>query len=435
MSERNTIIGIAIFIFAALTAVLGGIAFYYKLEGEQLQKRITITTELTGKTKLAIDEPTTGVTKQINDVAEDIKKVKILIDDPNDGLVAKTRDIKGLISDNYKARDEAHTAWKSAETQRRSGIDSAIKDLGVQYRDLVESLNKLEEGLKGQQDELKKEQDNLLNVMASEHGKTDKLREEIMAIKAEADKLRLKLERMRERQQRLEQLHKDGVVLSADPATNTAVVGLGRNDGVRPGMIFDVFEIKRSGEYVRKAKARLRRVEAQQSFAMLLEAREIPKFCPQCGWWTTDVTHMFCPYCLGGEDDREKEAQRLNEGSSKDRVITPEFLNPVAPGDYFSSPFYLGRLKKQSFTFAVIGQTVSRSRQEIRMFLRENNCTLMTDITLDTDFAVVGVGPNIWKEVEDARNMGVSVIRESELFDFFGRAGSSSDELPVLDRH
>ena len=64
------------------------------------------------------------------------------------------------------------------------------------------------------------------------------------------------------------------------------------------------------------------------------------------------------------------------------------------------------------------------------MFLKENGCTLAPAITLETDFAIVGTGPRVDADMEKARKMGVSVLRESELFDFFGKLGSSPDDLP-----
>ncbi len=73
-------------------------------------------------------------------------------------------------------------------------------------------------------------------------------------------------------------------------------------------------------------------------------------------------------------------------------------------------------------------------RQEIYSFLKENGCSLGSSVSLETDFAIVGQGPNVWQEVERARKMGVSVIRESELFDFFGRTGTSPDAPPPGER-
>jgi NAD-dependent DNA ligase len=440
MGERNTVIGIAILIFVSLTAVFGGLAFGYKLEAEALQKRIDIINAPApvGKlavTRLTIENPAdkNGVKDEISKVNDEISALTTQIDDKTDGLVAKAKDTEGLVSTHFEAAKTARTETAAVEQKRRAETEKAINELGGAYRDLVDSLKKLEEELKAHEEELRKEQENLLQVMASEHGKTDKIREQIIKVKDAADTLKVKLDRMKERRARLEKLHEDGRVLSSDPGTNMAVVDLGEQHGVRPGMVFDVFEVKRDGKKVRKGKMRLRRVEAQQSFAVLLPAGEAPKVCPQCGWTTKDITHLFCTYCLGGEDEKEQEAQRLTEGSSKERIVAPEFLNPVKKGDYISSPFYLGREKKKAWTFAIAGLTIDRSTQEIATFLKENGCTLLPRITLETDFAIVGTGPTVWQEVERARKMGVSVLREAELFDFFGRAGSSPDDVPVED--
>ena len=81
------------------------------------------------------------------------------------------------------------------------------------------------------------------------------------------------------------------------------------------------------------------------SMATTLYGYQLQVTCPQCGWQSTNLTHLFCPYCLGGDDQKDREVQRLAEGSSRDRIIAPKFLNPVRKGDRISSPFYLGRLK------------------------------------------------------------------------------------------
>ncbi len=430
MGDRNFILGIAVFIFVALTATFGGIAFCYKLEADSLNMRKDREEKLKDKVRFKIMDPDVGINNKIEKVKDkDIEDAKKVVDDPTEGLLTKIKDTKAAGEQALQVAKAKHDKRKAADAKRKSSTDNAVKDLGTAYKDMVDSLKKLEEELKGHESDLKKIQDELLTVMASERGKTDKAREEIIAIKAQVATLESKLERMRERSKRLEELQKDGTVLTAEAKTNMAVVDLGRRHGVRPGMVFDVFEIRRDGRKVRKGKLRLSRVESQQSFAVVLAARESPKICPQCGWTSSDITHLFCPYCLGGEDEKEREAQRLAEGSTKARVVAPEFLNPVKKGDFVSSPFYLGRLKKKAFTFAVIGRTVDRSRQEISMFLKENGCTLVANVSLETDFAIVGIGHDVGADIEGARKMGVSVIRESELFDFFGKAGLSADAI------
>jgi NAD-dependent DNA ligase len=435
MGDRNTILGVAIFIFVALTAAFGGVSFHYKLEAEAIEQRILIEKDKKEKVRFQYEDPTTGINNKINELeTTEIEKVQNLVDNKTDGLQLKIGDKAAAAKDALLEMEKAYTERKGIDSSRKKSTDAAVKELGSQYDDMVKGLLDLDKQLKENEGDLKKIQDELLVVMSSERGKTDKAREEILTIKAKVAMLVAKLARMRERSKRLDELQKDGVILSADSKTNLGVVNLGQRHGVRPGMVFDIFEVRRDGKKVRKGKLRLRRVEAQQSFAVILAARESPKLCPQCGWSTNDITHLFCPYCLGGEDEKEREAQRLVDGSTRDRIVAQEFLNPVKKGDFISSPFYLGKLKKRAFTFAVIGRTVDRSRQEIRMFLKENGCNLVANVGMEADFAIVGMGTNVGAEIDRARKMGVSVIRESELFDFFGKAGVSSDELPAEDK-
>lgn len=429
MGERNTILGVGVFILAALTMSLGGVWFYYLLEGQAIDLQMEAETKMIGKLNRLTDEKT-GIPVKIAQVQADTETLKTKVENANDGLNTRIKDTEGLIKAHYGDADTKHATRVADDQTRTKVVEKAVSELGIAYVDMTTGLKNLHKELAKYEGDLKKEQEGLLTYKAEERGKGKDLRQRIAKIKAQADILEQKLERMKERRKRLDKLHKDGTVLSADPKTNMAVVNRGRRHGVRPGMVFEVFEAKRDGRMVRKGKLRLRRVESQQSFATILAAREAPKVCPQCGWGSTDITHLFCPYCLGGEEEREKEAMRLSEGRTKDRIIAPEFLNPVKKGDFISSPFYLGRLKKKAFVFAIAGQPIDRSRQEIAMFLKENGCTLALAITLETDFAIVGTGPRVDADMEKARKMGVSVLRESELFDFFGKLGSSPNDLP-----
>jgi hypothetical protein len=162
--------------------------------------------------------------------------------------------------------------------------------------------------------------------------------------------------------------------------------------------------------------------------AVIMAAQSVPKACPSCGWTTTDKVMLYCPYCRGGEEN--KDAQRLQDMSREYEVVEPEFLNPVRKGDFVSSPFYFGGKNRRAFRFAVAGQPSGRSRQEMAAYLRANGCSLVDDITVDTDFVVVGCGPKVDEDLKRARQMGASLIRETDLFDFFGRAGTSPDAPP-----
>jgi hypothetical protein len=442
MGDKNVLLATGIVLVALAAAVFNGLGFYYDVEGEAIDAQIAM--ERRQKTRLTLliegdpqkGEP--GVVQKVDALANpdvgkgEIARIKKEIGaTEQEGLQARIKDSAAAAGANDSAAVAASEARKKDEEARVAEVAKAVNELGAAFKEMEAAYGTFDTERRPLEDDLSKLQAEMLGIMESGHGKNDNVREEIAGINSRVALLEGKLKRMRERRERLEELRQDGEVLSADAALNMAVVSLGQRQGVRPGMTFEIFELKRDGEKLRKGKLRLTRVESQQSFARLLPASEVPKVCPQCGWKSDDITHLFCTYCLGGDDEKEKEAQRLSEGSVKDRVIVPDFLNPVGKGDFISSPFFLGRLKERAFTFAVIGQTARHSRQEMAAFLKENGCSLGGVVGLDTDFAIVGIGPKVVEEMEAARKLGVSVIRESELFDFFGSTGISPDVLPT----
>ncbi len=375
MGERNQLIG-GLAIFFAVASLVGG-AFWlnYSIENDRLDKlkaAETAALKVLNKERDTVSKD--GIPAQQKAVEESIKTVTSKIE----GNEAEgVQGVKGKIKDTSDASAghlrDATTAGSSREKKlktREATINEAVTSLGSAYRELVELKARLITERKKHETDLKTEQDKLHKAMISERGRADEVRKEIAVIRKEVVMLQAKISRMKERRKKLEQLNKDGTIINSDVANNSVVVDLGKRHGVRPGMLFDVFEIKRNGKKVVKAKIRLRRVENQQSFAVVLAKQAPPKKCPSCGWSTTNPTFRFCPFCLGGDDEHSRDAMRLSPGSTKERIIAPDFFNPLRKGDYISSPFYLGRLKNQAFVFSVVGQTVDHSAEEIRMFLK-----------------------------------------------------------------
>jgi hypothetical protein len=425
MGDRNTIVVIALSVFVVLTAVFGGVAFYYNLEGEDLTGQLERERNLAKEHQVRVDGPD-GLKKAIAQVETQTKAQRDEAQQVRDTLCKDTRTV---IDTNLADGKKAHEEREKVEAARSAAAVEDTNKVSRAYEDLRKTLSTLEDELKKNRGELDKEQATLLESKSGEVGRQDKLREELARLAAEIGVLEAKLKRMQEVRAQLMELKEDGRIVGADASTNLAVVGLGSRQGVHPGMVFEVFEVKKDGKKVVKAKVRLQKVENQQSMAVILAAQSVPKACPTCGWSTTDKAMLYCPYCRGGEDN--KDAQRLQDLGREFEVVEPDFLNPVGKGDCVSSPFYFGGKNRRAFRFAVAGQPTGHSRQEMTAYLKENGCTLVDEITVDTDFVVVGSGPKVDEDLKRARQMGASLIRESDLFDFFGRAGVSSDAPPA----
>ena len=67
-------------------------------------------------------------------------------------------------------------------------------------------------------------------------------------------------------------------------------------------MLFDVFEVKRGGERVRKAKIQVTRLAAEYATAIVLAAQDPKPFCSNCGWQASAPYMSYCPFCTDGED-------------------------------------------------------------------------------------------------------------------------------------
>lgn len=428
MGDRNTIVVIALSVFVVLTAVFGGVAFYYDLEGQDLAIQLERERNLGKEYELRKGtENTEGLVKETAQAKERVAGLKAEAQRIRD----TGKDTQTIIDTKKGDAKKAHEVREKAEGERSAAAVADANRVSQAYEDLRKTLSTLEVELQKNRGELEKEQSALLEALSGDVGKQDKVREELVKLRAEIGVLEAKLKRMQEVRTQLLELKEDGRIVDADRSTNLAVVGLGERQGVRPGMVFEVFEVKKDGKKAVKGKVRLQKVESQQSMAVILAAQRVPKACPSCGWNTADRAMLYCPYCRGGEDN--KEATRLQDLGREYEVVEPDFLNPVGKGDFVSSPFYFGGKNKRAFRFSVAGQPAGRSRQEMSAYLRENGCELVDDITVDTDFVVVGGGSKVEDDIKRARQMGASLIRERDLFDFFGRAGTSADAPPAAE--
>ena len=175
-----------------------------------------------------------------------------------------------------------------------------------------------------------------------------------------------------------------------------------------------------------KGKLEVQRIHAFWSEGVLLPSKHSLPKCPSCEWEATDTTMKYCPYCFTG--DNNDEIQPLIEATGELMVVGRDRLHPIKAwrkgakgwieGDFVANPYFSAE-EKLTFTFA--GDTIRRSLREIRYFIEENGGVLQTELTLDTNFLVVGTGPKADMMVKKARELGVKILREDELYDFFGK--------------
>jgi hypothetical protein len=164
----------------------------------------------------------------------------------------------------------------------------------------------------------------------------------------------------------------DGEIVHADQRLGLAWVNIGRNQRVRRGTVFDVFQYVKGGVKKHKGKVEIRALDDDRAQVAILSQSDIS--------------------------------------------------DPVVKGDFIASPFYDGR---KSMVFVFVGEKLStRSRYSMDELIRrieETGGRVDKQITIDTDFAIAIEGAEQNEEFQKAVQFGVVIMREHELLDYIGR--------------
>ena len=348
-------------------------------------------------------------------------------------------------------RSEA--AWRA---ERTGGLLKFWKEKNQEIRAEDELIRRLRRDFFSRRQDLRRDLDQRKAELADAQRKYKNTNKESIKEIAELarrdDRVRERLEH--EEEKRIEELkvkEADGKVLSvggtvADKPTNFCVINIGWADGVRRNMKFVVFHQTPSGRRVTKGMIQIQEARAKTSNCVILPQKKRMPVCPQTGWEASSEDMLYSVYATGSEGG--DEAVRLKRTTSEILVPGVNPLNPIMPGDRISNPHFsvskkpdhvseadwqLKRIRMllsgditfnstlgDRQTFVLAGVPLHKSRREIRLFIAENGGILQDELTLNTNFFIVGTGPEVNKMVDDARELGVRVIRETELYELFG---------------
>ena len=160
----------------------------------------------------------------------------------------------------------------------------------------------------------------------------------------------------------------DGEVLRVEEELGFAWINIGRQDRLRRGLVFQVFQTVGGGKRVTKGRVEVARAEEDFAEVRILE--------------TID------PY------------------------------NPIAIGDQVTSPFY-NKETTPIFVFAGDRPVNNRlSREEMVQKIEAFGGTVEDDVRLETAFVVALAGYAETDEYDEARSLGVTILREQELLEF-----------------
>lgn len=408
MAERNSALLVATIVSIFLAAATGGLWFALMLEHDGAEVAWLAERELTEK------------------VAKEIKTTQDLVENGNNALqkvLDDTRDIKQTISDDKNRETNAKISAQGAIKQVQpvtdeiySAMDRGFKDIEDERRMMQTAAEQFESKKNALLREIERVKLELKRKKADHEGDISTLQSEIARVKTDLDEVNEKLRILRNRRQLADVLEEDGKIIQVGSAgTNYVAIDLGWADSVRVGMNFDVFEIRGSGTKVRKGKIQVTKAHAHSSDCNILPPKNRNPICPQCQWEAYSVDMRYCVYCALG--DSNDEIQQLEDKVVGVLVKPQDPFNPIIKGDKISNPFYY-KGRKVRFSFA--GEPVKRSRREIELFIQEQGGILDDDTSLETDYLVVGAGEHVQEALDKARRLGVKVMQEEELYQFFG---------------
>jgi len=183
-----------------------------------------------------------------------------------------------------------------------------------------------------------------------------------------------------------------------------------------------------------KGMVEVTEVRAHTSDVVILPERRRNPTCPQCGWEAPEPDMKYCPFCFLG--DSNNEVQQLDQSVKAVLSQAQNPFLPIVPGDRLSNPYFS---PNRPLIFVLGSQPVRRNRQEMKAFIMDNGGrvvdpetllirpeeTLVKDVVLEVspseiNYLIPGTGPDADRLLKRARELGIRVMREEELFEFFG---------------
>jgi hypothetical protein len=160
----------------------------------------------------------------------------------------------------------------------------------------------------------------------------------------------------------------DGKVIQVEEDLGLAWIDIGRDDHLRRGLIFDVFQYVKGGKRLAKGRVEVSRIEEDYAEVRVLETYD-----------------------------------RFNPISAEDRVASPFYASADVP----------------VFVFAGDKPVNNRlSREEIVRKIEGFGGSVEKGVRIETDYVVALMGYEETEEYKEARKLGITILREQELLDF-----------------
>ena len=315
--------------------------------------------------KLNLDYKRLGEVKaafDVNNLSQPIEFQQELIAKILDNLQQARGNLQVADKDKIDSMNQAKVEAKKSE-EIIAGLRTQVTDTESKYvkeiSDVKKDNERLQKELQTSNDQKASAEIDFKRQLALRGNQVLALQQRIAKLEDESRKVRT-----------IDDVDPDGQILEVASANQIGWINIGRKHHLRPGLDFQVFQNVKGGK--RQYKGRI-------------------------------------------------EVQQVDEAMSRIRILdTRDELNPIAKGDYITSPFYDPKAVPV-FVFAGEGLESKNVTQEgLKAKLRSYGAEVKDKVDLNTSF-IIGL-----KEYEkspnysDAKSLGVAVIREREILEYMG---------------
>jgi len=191
---------------------------------------------------------------------------------------------------------------------------------------------------------------------------------------------------------------------------------------------------ERMGVFV-KAVVEVTKVRTHTSDAVILPQRHRNPLCPQCGWKAYAADMKNCPFCFLG--DNNDEVQPLDATAAGVVGQGEDVFRPVMAGDRLSNPYFS---PNRPLVFVLGKDPARQPREHMKAFIEFNGGRVVgpedllarpeeaaTDTVIhevmpyEINYVIPGKGPDRDALQSRARGLGIRLMREDDLYEFFGR--------------
>lgn len=416
----DNIVKVSLIVVVMFFVLFGALGFYFMAQVGSREKEGSLERQLE---ELEVEK------KQL---FEDIAKINKNID--GQVLVLAERKLEREVIVNHldrlrvsRASFQSHTAIRKAHSENvlatENRVTAAIEGGSDDNAPTIQALRVKKENFEAKymkrRDDLQIQIDDITKKAAKEEQKYRRREDEKRKTR---DRLETAIVQIRENLQKFMvrdlpeiDMGNDGIVLTVDIESRHAVINVGRRQGIKPGMRFEVFRLQQGVRRIRKGYLVVRSASRETAGCIIVNmAIRLPR-CPTDGYTARYPEEQFCPYDTGSAGG--SQVQRLSAIPKATNLgMDPNY--PIVAGDLIQNPLYESETKLH---FAVKGDPDSPLArkwgfEDFIKAIKWHGGLIDADVSAQTD--VLLTGKYAMDDTRKARELGVKVLRQYELFDF-----------------